>query len=306
MKLWIFSDLHLEFGSRFNVDPPSDADIAICAGDVLTNGVVPSLRWLGERLSHRIPVVFVGGNHEYYNGSISEGIAAARAVSDYPNLHYLENGQVEIDGITFVGGTLWSDFRLSGFKPEVAMFHAERDMNDYRKIKLSKTPYVKFRPIYAYRKHVETRDFIASELRRLRGQKVVVVTHHAPSVRSIEESFRFDPISASYASDLEELIFETGPALWVHGHVHHRNDYMLDACRVISNPRGYPGQQTGFDPGLTVEISTDVGSMASALANNSEADVGADMVRKRLVGPMVSADEMRDRVDKMIVRSRNH
>lgn len=103
MKLWIFSDLHLEFGSRFDVDPPPDADVAICAGDVLTKGVVPSLRWLGERLSHKLPVVFVGGNHEYYNGSILEGIADARALSDYPDLHYLENGIVEIDGITFVG-----------------------------------------------------------------------------------------------------------------------------------------------------------------------------------------------------------
>lgn len=261
MKLWIFSDLHLEFGSRFDVDPPADADVALCAGDVLTKGVVPSLRWLGERLSHRIPVVFVGGNHEYYNGSILEGVADAKAaVSDYPNLHYLENAQVEIDGITFVGGTLWTDFHLFGFKPEVAMSYAAHDMNDFKKIKFSKTPYVKFKPMHAYRKHVETRDFIASELRTRRGQKVVVVTHHAPSPRSIADGFRTDPISASYASDMEELIFETGPALWVHGHVHHRNDYMLDICRVVSNPRGYPGEYSEFDPAFTVEISDDPGS----------------------------------------------
>ena len=50
MKLWIFSDLHLEFGSRFDVDPPADADVAISAGDVLMKGVVPTQRWLGERL----------------------------------------------------------------------------------------------------------------------------------------------------------------------------------------------------------------------------------------------------------------
>lgn len=264
MKLWIFSDLHLEFGSRFDVDPPPDADVAICAGDVLTKGVVPSLRWLGERLSHKLPVVFVGGNHEYYNGSILEGIADARALSDYPDLHYLENGKVEINGTTFVGGTLWSDFHLFGFKPEVAMSYAAHDMNDYKKIKFSKTPYVKFKPTHSYRKHVETRDFIGSELRKSRGQKVVVVTHHAPSPRSIADQFRTDPISASYASDMEELIFETGPALWVHGHVHHRNDYMVDACRVVSNPRGYPGERTGFDPALIVEIPTDTDSMARA------------------------------------------
>jgi len=254
MKLWIFSDLHLEFGQRFNVDPPLDADVAICAGDVLTKGVVPSLRWLGERLSKRIPVVFVGGNHEYYNGSVLEGIADARAIADYPNLHYLENGQVEIDGVKFVGGTLWSDFSLFGYRPENAMSYAAHGMNDYKKIKLSKKPYAKFKPIHAYLKHVETRDYIAAELRANCVKKTVVVTHHAPSPKSIERSFRFDPLSASYASDLEDLIGETSSCLWVHGHVHHRNDYMVGLTRVVSNPRGYPGEHRDFDPGLIIEI----------------------------------------------------
>ncbi|QRM45762.1 metallophosphoesterase [Rhizobium sp. BG4] len=254
MKLWIFSDLHLEFGSRFDVAPPSDADVAICAGDVLTKGVVPSLRWLGERLSRKIPLVFVGGNHEYYNGSILEGIADARAISDYPNLHYLENGKVEIDGVLFVGGSLWSDFGLFGYRPENAMSYAAHGMNDYKKIKHSKKPYAKFKPIHAYLKHVETRDYIAAELRARGGGKTVVVTHHAPSPQSIEASFRFDPLSASYASDLEDLIYETSPRLWVHGHVHHHNDYRVDETRIVSNPRGYPGERTGFIPDFTIEI----------------------------------------------------
>ncbi len=253
MKIWPVSDLHLEFGVPFKHRPPDDADVVVCAGDVLTKGIVPSIEWLQQNFGSAKPIVFVAGNHEYYNSSVTESLIAAKACAS--DVHFLENNVIEIGDVAFIGGTLWSDFCLFGFRPEVAMSYASHDMNDYRKVKFSKTPYVKFKPIHSFRKHVETRDFIASELRKRRGQRVVVVTHHAPSSRSIAGGFQRDPISASYASDLDELIFETGPALWVHGHVHYRNDYRLDACRVVSNARGYPGQFTGFDPLFTVDIS---------------------------------------------------
>ncbi|MGO6808803.1 metallophosphoesterase [Rhizobium ruizarguesonis] len=258
MKIWPISDLHLEFGVPFKHKPPEDVDVVVCAGDVLTRGIVPSIEWLERNFGDIAPIIFVAGNHEFYSSSVKESLVKAEASP--PGVHFLENNVVEIGDVAFVGGTLWSDFRLFGFKPEVAMSYASHDMNDYKKIKFSKTPYVKFKPTHSYRKHVETRDFIASELRKRRGQKVVVVTHHAPSPRSIANEFRTDPLSASYASDLEELIFETGPALWVHGHVHHRNDYLLDACRVVSNPRGYPGEPTNFDPLFTVDILVDPSS----------------------------------------------
>jgi len=285
MKIWPISDLHLEFGVPFKHKPPENVDVIVCAGDVLTKGIVPSIEWLKRNFGDAAPIVFIPGNHEFYGSSVKESLLAAEM--DRSGVHFLENNVVEIEGVAFVGGTLWSDFQLFGFKPEVAMSYAAHDMNDYRKIKLSKTPYVKFKPIHAYRKHIETRDFIASELRNRRGQRVVVVTHHAPSPRSIADGFRTDPISASYASDMEELIFETEPTLWVHGHVHHGNDYMLDTCRVISNPRGYPGEYSGFDPAFTVEISTDAGFKdqlaASAIAileraPNSDPDPGDELL----------------------------
>lgn len=72
-------------------------------------------------------------------------------------------------------------------------------MNDYRRIKFEKLPYRKFRPIHAYRKHQESRNFLASELRDGQGRKMVVVSHHAPSLRSIDPEFQNDPLSACYA-----------------------------------------------------------------------------------------------------------
>ena len=253
MKLWIVSDLHCEFGEPFEVSPPADADVCICAGDLLTKGVVPSLAWLANKFAQKMPVLFVAGNHEFYGEALQESLCEAKKINSH-NLHFLENDVLKIDDVIFVGGTLWSDFRLYGRDPQVAMSYAQERMNDFKKVKLSKKPYSKFRPIHAYRKHVETRDFLVNELRKHHGKKIVAVTHHAPSACSIAPEFTDDPLSACYASDLDNIIREVGPSLWVHGHVHHRNDYPIGKTRIVSNPRGYPGENNGFEPAFVVEI----------------------------------------------------
>lgn len=260
MKAWILSDLHMEFGRPFDTPVPSDADVMICAGDVLDKGIVPTLEWLASTVARRLPVIVVAGNHEYYGEAVLSSIDEARAVAArIPNVHFLENDTVEIDGVAFIGGTLWTDFKLGGRDPEVAMYHAEHGvagqrMNDYKRIKYTKVPYHKFKPIHAYRKHIETREFITSQLRKRPHQQTVVVTHHAPSPRSISLSHRDDPLSPCYASDLEDLILETDPMVWVHGHVHQRLEYHVGITKIVANPRGYPGEGSGFDPGLTVDI----------------------------------------------------
>ncbi len=255
MKLWIISDLHLEFGYPFNQLPPPDADVMVCAGDLLTRGIVPSIEWLAANIPSSMPVVFTAGNHEYYGASMQESIRDARLMRDrYTNIHFLENEAVEIGDVRFAGATLWTDFRLNGGDPELAMAAAQSGMNDYKKIKLSKLPYQKFNPIHAYRKHQESRAFLKSVLDTASARKTVVVTHHAPSDGSIPPEFRGDPLSACYASNLEDFIAEGRPALWVHGHVHKRVDCRVGETRVLANPRGYPGERTAFEPQLIAQI----------------------------------------------------
>ncbi|MGO6818971.1 metallophosphoesterase [Rhizobium ruizarguesonis] len=255
MKLWIISDLHLEFGQPFLQPPPPDADVLVCAGDILTRGIVPSIEWLAANIPSSMPVVFTAGNHEYYGASVQESIRDARLLRDrHPNIHWLENEAVDIGGVIFAGATLWTDFRINGGDPGLAMAAAETGMNDYRKIKFSKLPYQKFKPIHAFRKHQESRAFLKTALTESSTRKTVVVSHHAPSPGSIPLEFRGDPLSACYASDLEDLIVEGQPALWVHGHVHQKADYRIGETRVIANPRGYPGEVTAFDPRLVIEI----------------------------------------------------
>lgn len=255
MKLWVFSDLHLEFGQAFKQPPPPNADVLVCAGDLLTRGVVPSVEWLAANVPSSMPVVFTAGNHEFYGASVQESLRDARLLKGrFPNVHFLENEAVDVGDVTFVGATLWTDFRVNGGDPEFAMNAAQTGMNDYRTIKFSKLPYRKFKPIHAYRKHQESRSFLRSAMKEASGLKTVVVTHHAPSARSVAPEFQGDPLSACYASNLENLTAETRPSLWVHGHVHHRVDYRVGETRVVANPHGYPGESTAFDPRLVIKI----------------------------------------------------
>ena len=44
----------------------------------------------------------------------------------------------------------------------------------------------------------------------------------------------------AYASDVESIIYEHEPTLWIHGHIHDTRDYMIGNTRILCNPRGYP------------------------------------------------------------------
>ena len=253
MKIWLFSDLHLEFAD-IRLPPPA-ADVCVCAGDILTHGIVRSLTWLKEHVAPAMPVVFVAGNHEFYRASMLESLVEARAFASDHGIHFLERDRVSIAGVAFLGGTLWTDFALFG-RPEIGIATAEAAMNDFKHIKYVKQPYRRFRALDAFRIHRETRDYLWKQLSSPREEKVVVVTHHAPSIESVSSAFRDDFLSAAYASDLHDFIVENQPDLWVHGHIHDAVNYRIGATRVISNPRGYPGEPsfTAFDGAFIVEI----------------------------------------------------
>lgn len=256
MRIWIMSDLHLEFSEmRLPLKIP-EADVCVVAGDVTTGGVVPSLRWLHDNISFRMPVVFVAGNHEFYGASFVEARRRAHdVVPRVENIHFLDGETIEIDGTVFTGGTLWTDFRLFG-DPQTAIIEAAERMNDYRKTRFSLSPPEDFTPFHTQRQHMQDRSVIESTLMETRKKPLVVVTHHLPSPRSLPDGKREKLLSAAYASDLEDMILAGKPDLWIHGHVHERRDYHIGETRILANPRGYPGEQNHalYDAGLVVDI----------------------------------------------------
>ena len=252
MRIWILSDLHLEHADLAEPLEPPQADVCVVAGD-LCRGIDNGVRWLAEHIAPAMPCIYVAGNHEFYKGSIQEGIAAGRAAAkETPGVHFLENDAVTIDGVWFLGATLWTDFRIEG-PPEAAMDHARRRMNDYRQISWQKRPWQRFLPIHAYRLHQDSRAFLETELSSNPGP-TVVVTHHLPHPRSLPERFKDDPTNAAFASDLSSIVATGTPALWVHGHVHDSCDHVVHDTRIVTNPRGYGDENSAFDRKLVVQV----------------------------------------------------
>ena len=247
MRIHVLSDLHNEF--RELAGYGAEADVTVLAGDIDSGD--RGFTWARSAFAER-PVIYVAGNHEYYGHAIPGLTKKLLGKKEPGSICFLECSEATIQGIRFLGCTLWSDFEISGDRAGSMQASQDR-MNDYQKIRVS-PGYRRLRPKDTALRNTASRKWLSAQVGK-DPARTVVVTHHAPSVRSLNPEFSVDPVSGAYASDLEALITESGPALWIHGHTHFCVDYTIGKTRVISNQRGYPHIPVdGFDPGLVVEV----------------------------------------------------
>jgi hypothetical protein len=141
--------------------------------------------------------------------------------------------------------TLWTDFEIFG-DARLTGFECQQRMNDYRKIKRAPN-YSKIRPQDIAAIHKQSRQWLEQSLTNSTSSTNVVVSHHAPSIKSVPEHAQANPIVGAYVSDLEDTIMRYSIALWVHGHIHSNTDYNIHGCRVVCNPRGYAGHEINSD-----------------------------------------------------------
>ena len=248
MKLHLLSDLHLEF-HPFQI-PSTDADVVILAGDISVRN--RGLTWAIQNIPDK-PVLYILGNHEYYGSAHPKLISKLKAQAAGSNVHILENDAIDIDGYRFLGCTLWTDFALFG-EPRLAGIEASQVMNDFRKIRRSPS-YSRLRSIDTAVIHKQSLAWLKQTLAESAPAKTVVITHHAPSDRSIPAEYKTDILSAAYASSLENFICQTHPKLWLHGHTHNSWNYNIGYTTLRCNTRGYPGElNPTFEPGLVLEI----------------------------------------------------
>lgn len=247
MKLHVLSDLHTEFGE---FDPPeTNADVVVLAGDI---GVgADGISW-AVRQYRDMPVIYVPGNHEYYHHDI--GITDQLKSAAPANIHVLDNDSCEIDGVRFLGATLWTDFRLYGEgEAWFSRQRAQRAIDDFKAIRNEGH---RFTPDDSVRLHEVSRAWLVGELGKGFNGETVVVTHHLPATPSIASRYRNDPLNPAFASRLEDIIETYRPHLWIHGHTHVACDYEIYDTRVVCNPRGYPSESPdrAFRPELVVEL----------------------------------------------------
>ncbi len=257
-RFLVYSDLHYELGGTF--EPPSHLrgtiDGVILAGDIAAGSEVMMYARHLSRLVNA-PAVLVAGNHEFYGGIMEPRIDDLRAQSD-DEVHFLERESVVIGGTRILGTTLWTDFALNPDKKLRAFLELRKVMNDYRWIKrLSDTRGTrKIDTRWVLALHLEQRNWLTSELTKDFDGPTIVVTHHAPSRRSLAKRDANRTVAAAYASDLEALVNDHRIAAWVHGHIHDSVDYMIGETRVVSNPYGYQIERR--NPHFTPDFMLDV------------------------------------------------
>jgi len=247
MKIQIISDLHQEFGiSELSFDK---ADLVILAGD--TNLGTKGIEWAKKHIGK--PVIYILGNHEYYKGSYPNTLHKIREASNDSNVTVLENDRIEFNGIRFHGATLWTDFSLFGNPVEYGIICQTR-MNDYKQIRRDPS-YAKLRTIDTFKIHQFSRMWLEESLEESRDYKNVVISHHAPSLKSVPELYKNDPVTAAYASNLEGLMSKYKPLYWIHGHIHTPVRYKVEETEVICNPHGYINEKyNDYEKELIIEI----------------------------------------------------
>lgn len=259
MKIRIMSDLHIESQPSYRPEICEDEKniVLILAGDVCeiqkVHILMPFLAEMSERFKN---VLYVPGNHEYYNGHLQESKKKLQKVaSQFLNIVILDNSSVNIDGVNFIGSTLWTDIDKGD---PLSMIYVANGLNDYRKIRTD--AYRRIRPDDTIVQHLKSVRYLREALLAHEGEYNVVVTHHAPSRLSIHEKYAGDVLNAAYASDLSDIIEEFSPMLWIHGHMHDTFDYELYNTRIICNPKGYPRGRIhggGHENQLFVECLTE-------------------------------------------------
>ncbi|MEB0027738.1 metallophosphoesterase [Pseudomonas sp. MH9.2] len=242
MKLYILSDLHNEF-SQFT-PLPTDADLVILAGDIDIHA--RGVTWANQTFS--CPLIYVCGNHEFYKGHIDRTLQKMRDAAA-PHVHILENEVFVWQQIRFLGTTGWTDFTSTGDVVAASRTAAEC-MNDFRVIRAD-TSYRRLRPDDVSSRNKAAYEWLSQELEKPFDGKTVVITHHAPTP-SVAGDMTDGHLNAAYSNHWPNLIEKAD--MWVFGHTHRAVDIELTGCRLISNPRGYPGEETGFQAGFEVQI----------------------------------------------------
>lgn len=254
----LLSDLHLEFSQHQPHSATDRADIVLAPGDVWHKD--RGIRMLRAMFPDQ-QVVTVSGNHEHYKAELVSNMALMREAADEVGVHFLENNELIIkvrdEEIRILGCTLWTDFLLYGLeKRKDCMVDAGQYLNDFRLIRSGSW---NFTPRDSINLHNASVKWLQAKLDESFNGATIVMTHHAPSYKSVVQRFQGDLLSACFASNLDHLMDGNKVDLWCHGHMHDELDYYVNGTRVMCNPRGYCRYEGGeenhsFNPALLISV----------------------------------------------------
>ena len=272
MKFDYGSDLHISFDKDIDrlIDrfPLNRSEVLILAGDIVEVSLLKSkgnstkknavkfLSWLSDNYRK---IYYVFGNHEFYDAELNFAVRNFKDILKKMNIHniiILDNETVEHDGAIIFGSTMWTSCKNHD---PLVMLAVQEGMNDYRCIDYVDKTFNERRLITVHDTLLLNNKFrnkLTQFIELKTNKKKIVITHHAPSILSIDHHYRSGLLSFGYYDNLYDIIFDSDIGVWIHGHSHDPSCYMINNTQVLANPRGYVGYETLANDWLinTVEI----------------------------------------------------
>lgn len=237
----LISDLHVDtWPEPFNWNGLATSPYCIVAGDVARDRrlLIDTLKHLGRCYQG---VFYIDGNDEhrdsYYRLDKSYESLNAK-INQIPNVVYLQDNVVIIDGVAILGTNGWWDYDLdprissadvmNWFEDECGV---DRDISEViRKIAIADSMY------------------IANSVKRLQThidvQKIIMVTHTVPCAELINhdihliDTLRFNTMGNSMMLDCLHTDLEKKIDTWCFGHYHGAVDQTRNGIRFVNNCRG--------------------------------------------------------------------
>ncbi|MCU0927116.1 MAG: metallophosphoesterase [Hydrogenophaga sp.] len=274
MKIQLLSDLHLEADPGFVATPAPGADLLVLAGDIGSyqrrkdGSAMDEPDWGLQRFSPLpgfagwpVPVMFVPGNHEYDALDVDSAHHDLRTTCDRLGIRWLERETAVVQGVRFVGTTLWSDYDglAAPGSPLTERLRARHKAFRAANFYLSKMAGQRGGRLFDAEAMrglaLECQAWLRKALATEHQGPTVVVTHFAPTLHSADPRYGLSPGTAGFCNALDDLLPLAD--LWLHGHLHCPTDAQVGRCRIVANPLGYASkeEQSMFKPTLVIEVA---------------------------------------------------
>ncbi|NIB41601.1 metallophosphoesterase [Pseudomaricurvus alkylphenolicus] len=256
LRIAILSDIHSEFHPQGWLPPmlqETECDVLVLTGDIgMGDGTIEFVTRVAE-IKSDTSILWVAGNHDFYGQDYDRQLSQYRsAFSNFDNVYFLECDTVTIQGVTFLGATLWTGFDTLGeHSIGPGMQVAGAAIADFFRIEKQDGRRL-FTPADAAALFKTSRQWLAQTLESCEPGKTVVVTHFPPLRVARHAGFPEDLMSTYFQANCESLIERYQPALWIYGHNHWSDEHQVGRTRLVSNQLGYPGED-GI-PGAQVVI----------------------------------------------------
>jgi predicted phosphodiesterase len=269
MRFTLISDVHVDSHAwDWSVLQHCDPTIPMVVVGDISNDVFETSRWIQDLRDRFERVIWLAGNHDHYNLGFHQTRLYNREFSDawpYPqivpeiydhyarwsehhDIHFLHRSSVIMDGVEFVGATGWHNWDAAPYLKFDDQVQAWMDsINDSRYIRWNRDYSVDWKPVLSAA--LDDADYIRSAVRANAHPKVVL-THHVPHRNFVKVTTNptWNLLNGSFLNTELETCVEPSVKVWCFGHTHYRFDQTLNGVRYVNNARGYPRENSSWQP----------------------------------------------------------